>query len=134
MWRNPNWKEGITDFRLKQIRANQSEQILYKDSDSITLLFILEFKKFLKRFYLFLGREKEGGKHQCVVASYAPPSGDVARNPGMCPNWESNRRHFGSQGGTESTEPHQPGAPLSSLCTNRGKALGFQPFEVTAPY
>ena len=28
--------------------------------------------------------------------------------PGMCPDWESNRRAFGSQAGTQSTEPHQP--------------------------
>ena len=35
--------------------------------------------------------EGEGGKHQCVVASHAPPTGDQARNPGMCPDWESNQ-------------------------------------------
>ena len=38
-----------------------------------------------------------------------PPAGDVARNPGMCPDWESNPWPFGSQVGTQSTEPHQPG-------------------------
>ena len=27
----------------------------------------------------------------------------------MCPDWESNWRPFGSQAGTQSTEPHQPG-------------------------
>ena len=47
-------------------------------------------------FYLFIFREggkegeKEGEKHQCVVASCVPPTGDVARNPGTCPDWESN--------------------------------------------
>ena len=35
------------------------------------------------------GREKER-KHQCVVASCVSPTGDLARNPGMCPDWESN--------------------------------------------
>ena len=46
-------------------------------------------KKIL-RFYLytFLERgkeeEREGEKHQCVVASHVPPSGDLAHNPGMC--------------------------------------------------
>ena len=35
--------------------------------------------------------EREGEKHQCVVASHAPPTGDLARNPGMCPNWEWNQ-------------------------------------------
>ena len=53
--------------------------------------------------------EREGEKHQCKVASGAPPTGDLAHNPGMCPNWELNWRHFGLQPGTQSTEPHQPG-------------------------
>ena len=44
-----------------------------------------------------------------MVASRAPPTGDLALHPGMCPDWESNWRTFGSQGGTQSTEPHQPG-------------------------
>ena len=34
--------------------------------------------------------EREGKKHQCVVASSAAPTGDLAHNPGMCPDWESN--------------------------------------------
>ena len=33
-------------------------------------------------------RERE--KHQCVVASHAPLAGDLARNPGVCPDWEWN--------------------------------------------
>ena len=44
-----------------------------------------------------------------MVASHAPPPGDLASNPGMCPNWESNWRPFGLQAGTPSTEPHQLG-------------------------
>ena len=32
------------------------------------------------------GREGERGKHQCVVASCAPPTGDLAHNPGMSPD------------------------------------------------
>ena len=46
-------------------------------------------------FYLFFkglidlerGRERErqGEEHQHVVASHAPPTGDMAHNPGMCP-------------------------------------------------
>ena len=54
-------------------------------------------------------REKEGEKHQCVAASHAPPTGYLAHNPGMCPDWESNWPPFGSQASTQSTEPHQPG-------------------------
>ena len=45
---------------------------------------------FFLRFYYFIfrgeGREKEGEKHQCVVASCMPPTGDPARKPGMHPN------------------------------------------------
>ena len=44
-----------------------------------------------------------------MVASYAPPTGDLASNPGMCPDWESNQQPFVSQAGAQSTEPHQPG-------------------------
>ena len=64
-------------------------------------------------FYLFIFRERgsegerKGEKHQCVVAFHAPPTRDLARNPGVC--WESNWQPFGSQAGTQSTEPHQPG-------------------------
>ena len=43
------------------------------------------------------GREKEGEKHHCVVASCTTPTGDLAQNPGMCPQWELNWRPFGSQ-------------------------------------
>ena len=53
--------------------------------------------------YLFIFRERgregerEGEKYQCVVASRAPPMVDLACNPGMCPDWESNWQPFGSQ-------------------------------------
>ena len=45
-----------------------------------------------------------------------PPAGDLALNPGMCPDWESNRQCFGSQAGTQSTDPHQPGLISCRLC------------------
>ena len=54
------------------------------------------FKEILCIYFLERGerREKEGEKHQCArdtsVASHTPPAGDLARNPGMCPDWESN--------------------------------------------
>ena len=66
------------------------------------------------RFHLFIFRErgrkgeKEGEKYQCVVASHMPPAGDLAHNPDMCPDRESNWQPFGSQASTHSTEPHQP--------------------------
>ena len=67
---------------------------------------------FLKTLFIFRDRgregEREGEKHQCVVASHVPPTGDLAHIPGMCPDWESNQRPFGSQAHAQSTEPHQP--------------------------
>ena len=63
---------------------------------------------------LFIFRERgrmgeRGEKHQCVVASCAPPTGDLACTPGVCPDWESNQQPFGLQAATQSTEPDQPG-------------------------
>ena len=74
---------------------------------------------FFKRFYLFServeGREIERKrnfnvreKHQ-LAAPCMPPTRDLAHNPGMCPDWESNQQPFGSQASTQNTEPHQPG-------------------------
>ena len=45
--------------------------------------------------------------HQSV-ASHIPLTGDLAHNPGMCPDWESKGQPFGSQASTQSAEPHQP--------------------------
>ena len=63
----------------------------------------------IKILFIFRERgregEREGEKHQCVVASHALPTGDLAHNPGMCPDWDSNWGPFGLQAGTPSTEP-----------------------------
>ena len=78
--------------------------------------FIVNFSfLFFLRLYLFIFRERvregerEGEKHQCVVASCMPSTGDLACNPGMCPDWGLNRQPFVSLASTQSTEPHQPG-------------------------
>ena len=63
----------------------------------------------LKILFIFRERGREGEKHQCVVASHVPPTGDLAHNPGMCPDWESNWQLFDSQASTQSTELDQPG-------------------------
>ena len=44
------------------------------------------------------------------------PTGDLAHNPGMCSDSELNRRPFGSQVSTQSTEPHQPGQKATIPC------------------
>ena len=92
-------------------------RLMLSASLSLCLSFLIVFflKLFLKRFYLFLFRqrrregEREGEKYQCVIANHMPLTGDLASNPGMCPDWESNQWPFGSQVGAQSTEPHQPG-------------------------
>ena len=56
---------------------------------------LLEAQRILFFFFkiLFIFRERgrerqrEGEKHQCVVASCAPPTGDLACNPGMSIHW-----------------------------------------------
>ena len=76
---------------------------------------------FLKIVFTFTcgeGKQVRGRENQCVVAFHVPPAGDLARNPGMRPDWESNQWPFCSQASTLSTEPHQPGldATLLSSC------------------
>ena len=76
---------------------------------------------FFFRFYLVIFREtgREGGSKRgretskcgCLwSASYWRP--DLAHNPSMCPDWESNPRAFGSQAGAQSAESRQPGQIL----------------------
>ena len=76
---------------------SSSENVLWT-RNSVTWTYPQFFKDFV---YLFLERgregETQGEKHQCVVASCVPPTGDQARNPGMYPDWESNRWPFDSQ-------------------------------------
>ena len=57
------------------------------------------------------GREKERERNINVWLPLTCPvlGPDLAHNPGVCPDWESNQRPFGLQAGTQSTEPHQPG-------------------------
>ena len=64
----------------------------------------LFFKDFI---YSFLDRGVE--KHQRVASPCTAPTGDLVHNPGMCPDWESNWRPFGSQASAQSAESHQPG-------------------------
>ena len=53
---------------------------------------------FFQIFTFFRERRREGErggeKHQCVVASCAPHTGDLAHNLSMCPEWELNQQPF----------------------------------------
>ena len=79
-------------------------------------MYVTLFKWSFLRLFIFRQwgreREREGKKQQCMVTSHVYPTVDLACNPGMCPDWESNWRPFGLQAGAQSTEPHQAG-PLS---------------------
>ena len=63
-------------------------------------------------------REREGEKHQYVVIPYVFLTGDLAHNPGTCPDWESNWRPLSSQVGAQSPESHQPGLFFNRLKKN----------------
>ena len=90
-------------------------------------------------FYLFIFRERgregerEGEKHQRVAASHVPPSGDLARNPGMCPDWESNWQPPGLQAGAQSTELHQPGLGRDFCCRRQLRFSARSPCSTLAP-
>ena len=101
---------------IKQIIQWKTKEKYIKYTELLRNFFpLFLFTKFLKNilliYFLERGREwkREGEKHQCVVASHATPTGDLAHNPGMYPDWESNWWPFGLQVATQSTEPHQPG-------------------------
>ena len=71
--------------------------------------------RFKKKIYLFIylfleGREEERERNINVwlPLTPSPTPRDLAYNPGVCPDWESNRRPFGSQAGTQFTETHNP--------------------------
>ena len=75
---------------------------------SLGLSFFLFYFSLLKKFYLFISQDKKGREiererninvpEKCqLVASYTPPTGDLAHNPGMCPGRESNWQHFSLQ-------------------------------------
>ena len=53
-----------------------------------------------------------------------PPTRGLACNPGTCPDWESNRRPFGSQARTQSAEPRQPGWETSFQQESCGQKRG----------
>ena len=92
------WQHG----ELEKVQAWLSNEVQF---------LCMIFFNFLKDFIYFIFRERgregkrEREKHQCVVVSHMPPTGDLAHNPGTCPDQELNRRAFGLQAGAQPTEP-----------------------------
>ena len=70
---------------------------------------------YLKILFIYFQTEGKRGRKRgrrtpvCGCLLHAPHAGDLAQNPGMCPDWELNRQPFGLQASAQSTEPHQPG-------------------------
>ena len=71
----------------------------------------------LKILFIYFQRKGKGGRKRKIDVremcgwphvSCMPPTGDLARTPGMYPDQELNWQPFGSQAGTQSTKPHQP--------------------------
>ena len=72
--------------------------VLFTKVGIVVFFFLRPVSFFFKIFLINLffrqrGREgqKEGEKYQGVVASRAPPTGNLACDPGICPDWESNQ-------------------------------------------
>ena len=104
----------VQNFKIgKFILAFTTLNFSFLNCGKIRITKIYLINHFLKISFIFRERGQEGerevGKHQCVVASCTLPTGDLAKNPGMCPDWELNQQPFGLQAGSQSTEPHQPG-------------------------
>ena len=86
------------------------------------------FLKILFIYFLEGKGGRKGEKHQFVVAFCEPPTGDLYRNPGMCPDWEPSLWPFGSQASTQSIELHQPGLVImlnSSMIILQDRTPGF---------
>ena len=83
-----------------------------------TDLMIIYFKIF-SIYFLFRGSRREGERERgrninvrekhCSGASCAPPPGDQAHNPGMCPHRELIWHPFALQPNAQQTEPCRPG-------------------------
>ena len=104
---------GMFMEHLLCVKSHGTHFIWY---DVIWFLSLNRAQDFLKIFYLFIfteigeGREKERERNIIVCLPLVRPlTGDLAYNPGTCCDWESEQQPFGSQAGTQSTEPHQPG-------------------------
>ena len=103
----PGTTHGIISFGF---HIHPGRKALLAPFYFIIIIFLTCFKILFVFFFLERGQGKEGGRGTSVSGCLLhAPTGDLACNPGMCPDWQLNQRPFGSQAGTQFTEPHQPG-------------------------
>ena len=85
----------------------------------------ISFKKKILLTFRERGREREEGEGEIEIEKYGlavfgtPPTGDLAQNAIVCPDWEMNRQPLGFQAWAQSTEPPQPGLLLTFSSTDQ---------------
>ena len=100
------------------------------------------FFKILFTYFLERGRkgEREGEKHHYVVAFCTSPTVDLAYNPGMRPDWESNWPPFGLQADTWPLSHTSQGSLWFLICLSLWLIstccwrLGYYPFYCFVSY
>ena len=88
-----------------------SDKILwyFKDGKWLDIPVIILQQQFLKKYFIYLFLEGKGGRKRrretsvCGCLSRVP-SWVLARNPGMCPDWELNWQTFDWQAGTYTSQ------------------------------
>ena len=99
-------------------------------------MFLLFCLIFFKIFTFIFGEREKERERKIGRQSYTPLTGDLAHNPGMCPDRELNQQLFGSQAGVQFTELHQPGLYLIisksqtldiDICTNLDGVAYYTP-------
>ena len=87
----------------------------------MVLSYFLKKKKDFIYLFLDRGEGRDGNINVWLPFMHHPHTRDLAHKPGTHPDWESNWQPFGSQAGTQSTEPHQPGPYVFSVSTESRK-------------
>ena len=105
--RFPSQQQGFTVSSFHYLGATFTELV-----SAVFLLFSGSFFFFLN--ILFISRErgreeKEKERNINTWLPLMPPTRDLAWNPVICLDWESNQWPLDSQASTQSTEPQHPG-------------------------
>ena len=85
----------LQDGLIQALTHLQVGEVLPRFDAAYTYFNISISKKvFMKILFIYFQTEGKGKrkreKHPCVVAFHRRLTGDLAHNPGMCPDWESN--------------------------------------------